>query len=171
MKKKIFTLVLALVMSLAMTTTALAAEITVFESTANGALDANAIETMQANPDATFVLEYNVGADKVGWGVGGLCFGGWTVDTAFECKQVSATATVEKTEWLVSDILAKGTEINVNFYNDATPIKAYLVTADAAEALDESPKTGDTAPVVLVFGIMVAAMGALVIVSRKKAHC
>lgn len=175
MKKKLLSLVLALVLTLGMTTTALAEEITIFESSENGTLDADAIAAMQANTDATFVLEYNVGGDgTIGWGLGGLCFAGWTVDSSFEAKQV-ATNTVEKSEWSVSDILAKGTEINVNFYNDATPVKAYLVTADAAaadtDAVDASPATGDTTPVVLVFGIMILAMGAVVITARKKAHC
>lgn len=176
MKKKVVALVLAMVLMMAMTLTAAAAETSLYESTDNGTLDATAIETMQANPDATFVLEYKTGTDegKNGWGLGGLCFAGWTVDPAFEVTQTAVNSTL-KGEWKVSDILAKGTEINVNLYNDASCVRAYLVTADGevadttAATTDTAPKTGDTTNLLPVFGVMILAAGAFIITSRKKA--
>ena len=176
MKKKVLALVLALVLCFAMTAPVSAAEVVIFEQTENGSLSADAIATMQANPDATLVLEYKTGSDagKAGWGLGGICYAGWSVDPDFEVKQ-SATDTVEKAEWKVSDVLAKGTEININLYNDATPVRCYLNTADAVAettegAVDESPKTGDSAPIMLICGLLAVAVCGFVIVTRKKAH-
>lgn len=136
-------------------------------ATANGTLD-NAVLAAAAK-GSKLVLEYTwpTGASAdVGWGIGGLCFDGWSADSEFEVK-IPEGATRDTTltaEFDLDTVLAKGaTAININLYNGISTYTLTLVQPDAV------PTTGDTAPVAIIAVVAIAALCGMVVVNRKKA--
>ncbi len=127
--KKIIGLMLTLTMLVSMLMVTGAEETTLL--TGSGGLNISDIEDYD-------VIKVCVTADdpaelKQGWGIGGVCFGGWTVETGFEMTSDGAHAE-QSFEFSVASIVSKAAEkeadkININAYNGFTVTEVIGVTA------------------------------------------
>ncbi len=171
--KKLFSLVLVVVLAATMVLGTAAADTVLLEGS-NGTIDLSAVvegDTLE------IVAEFDGSNADVaaGWGVGGLCLdGSWSVASGYECTLEATPAAGDRVTFTfdASAVKAAATgDVNVNMYNGFTPVtvtlKSVVVEEGGAEG-DDSAQTGDMMNVALLAGV--AALAFVAVVASKKAN-
>lgn len=170
--KKFLSLLMVAIMVMAMSITAFADSTIIHNPGAEGVTggDANGTLDFGGATEGTLVVTATnlTGEAGNGWGIGGICFGGWSVDAAYEIvlSETTAVATGETTTFTfdLAAVLAaaNGADVNINLYNGYSVVNVALETAGAEPA-------GDATPVAAMAIIALASCAAVVVLRKKEA--